>query len=110
MLPGFKPLKLYKGDTFAFRLTLEVSETSYDISGHVFTAQIKEKGKSAVVAEFEYDIEDAEEGTVLLTLPAIESSKLTGGKKYEYDIQMNDSGVVSTIIYGPIVVVSDVSS
>jgi hypothetical protein len=110
MLPGFKPLKLYKGDTFAFRLTLEVSETAYDISNHVFTSQIKEKGKSTVVAEFEYQIEDAELGIVLLTLTATESSKLSGGRKYEYDIQMNDSGVISTIIYGPVVVVSDVSS
>jgi hypothetical protein len=110
MLPGFKPLKLYKGDTFAFRLTLDVDENNYDISNHTFISQIKEKGKSAVTAEFSYLIEDALGGVVLLTLPSYESSKLIGGKKYEYDVEMNNSGVTSTILKGPVVVVADISS
>jgi hypothetical protein len=110
MLPGFKPLKLYKGDTFAFRMSLDSSNQNYNITGHTFIAQIKEKGKSTVVAEFDYSIENGVGGVVLLTLPATEADKLIGGKKYEYDVQMNNSGIVSTILKGPIVVVSDVSS
>jgi hypothetical protein len=110
MLPGFKPFKIYKGDTFAFRLSLNSGNSDYNISSHTFLAQIKEKGKSATVASFTYTIENASGGIVLLTLPALESAKLTGGKKYEYDVQMTNSGVVSTILYGPVVVVSDVSS
>lgn len=115
MLPGFKPLKLYKGDTFAFRLGLSSKndqdvQEPYPITNHTFIAQIKEKGKSAVVAQFEYTIEDDDLGKLLLTLPASESAKLVGGRKYEYDVQMNNSGVKSTVLYGPVIVVSDVSS
>jgi hypothetical protein len=110
MLPGFKPLKLYKGDTFSFRLTLNSAEDPYDISNHTFISQIKEKGKSAVVAEFEYEIEDEDAGIVLLTLTPSESSKLIGGRKYVYDIQMDNDGDSLTIVNGPVIVVSDVSS
>ena len=110
MLPGYKPFKIYKGDTFAFRLSLDSGESNYNITSHTFIAQIKEKGKSTALAEFSYTIENAAGGVVLLTLPASESAKLTGGRKYEYDVQMTNSGVVSTILYGPVVVVSDVSS
>lgn len=110
MLPGYKPFKIYKGDTFAFRLSLDSGDSNYNISSHTFLAQIKEKGKSTAVAEFDYTIENAAGGVVLLTLPASESANLIGGRKYEYDVQMTHSGVVSTILYGPVVVVSDVSS
>lgn len=110
MLPGFKPLKLYKGDTFAFRLTLNTGEFDYNIANHTFVSQIKEKGKTAVTASFTYEIEDEEGGVVLLTLPASEASKLIGGKKYEYDVEMNNLGVKSTILHGPVIVVADVSS
>lgn len=110
MLPGFKPLKLYKGDTFSFRLTLNAGNDPYDITDNTFICQIKEKNKSAIVAEFEYDIEDADSGIVLLTLTSTESSKLIGGRKYVYDIQMNNGSESLTIINGPILVVADVSS
>lgn len=110
MLPGFKPLKLYKGDTFAFRLTLNTGNSDYNITGHTFISQIKEKGKSTPIASFTYTIENAVQGIVLLTLTATEASKLIGGKKYEYDVEMNNSGVKSTILHGPVIVVADVSS
>ena len=110
MLPGFKPLKLYKGDTFAMRLSLDVDSANYNITSHTFTAQIKEKGKTTVVAEFDYEIENAAGGVVLLTLSATESANLVGGRKYEYDVEMNNSGTISTILKGPVVVVADVSS
>lgn len=110
MLPGFKPLKLYKGDTFAFRMSLDSGGENYNITNHTFIGQIKEKGKSTVISEFDYEIENGPQGIVLITLTASESAKLTGGKKYEYDIQMNNSGVISTILKGPVVVVADVSS
>jgi hypothetical protein len=110
MLPGFKPLKLYRGDTFSFRLTLNAGNTAYDITNHTFICQIKEKGKSTVVATLNSTIEDANDGILLLTLPASESSKLVGGRKYVYDIEMNNAGNKQTIVNGPIIVVSDVSS
>ena len=110
MLPGFKALKLYKGDTFAFRATLSASGDDFDITNYSFKSQIKEKGKSDVVSEFEYSIEDGPGGQLLLVLPALESAKLSSTKRYEYDVQMDNDGVISTILYGPVVVVHDVSS
>lgn len=110
MLPGYKPFKIYKGDTFAFRLSLDSGSSNYNITNHTFIAQIKEKGKSSPVASFTYTVQNATDGIVLLTLPASESANLIGGRKYEYDVQMTNAGIVSTILYGPVVVVADVSS
>jgi hypothetical protein len=110
MLPGFKPLKLYRGDTFSFRLTLNAADDPYDITGHTFICQIKEKGKSAIIAEFDSEIEDEDAGIVLLTLSASEASKLVGGRKYVYDVEMNNDGDKLTIVNGPVIVVADVSS
>ncbi len=110
MLPGFKALKLYKGDTFAFRLTLSATGDDYDISNYEFIAQIKEKGKSTKVAEFTYSIEDGPGGQLLLVLSATEAAKLNPTKKYEYDVQMDNDGIISTILNGPIIVVRDISS
>ena len=96
MLPGFKPLKLYKGDTFAFRLSLDVDDANYNISNHTFVCQIKEKGKSTVVAEFDYEIEDAVNGVVLLTLPSTESDNLNAAKRYEYDVDRKSTRLNSS--------------
>ena len=110
MLPGFKALKLYKGDTFSLRLSISANEEAYDLTGHTFISQIKEKGKSTLVAEFTCTIENAAEGSLLVTLPSSESSKLNHLKKYEYDVEMNNDGTKSTILNGPIIVVREVSS
>ena len=110
MLPGFKSFKIYKGDTFSFNLTLGAGGQDYDITGHTFTGQIKEKGKSTKVAEFSFTITDSEAGEVTAILTSTESAKLSGNKIYEYDIQMVNTGFVSTILKGPVVVVSDVTN
>ena len=110
MLPGFKSFRIYKGDTFVFNLSLDSGNVDYNITGHTFSGQIKEKGKTTKVAEFTFDITGASAGTLTVTLSATESAKLSGKKIYEYDIQMVNSGVVSTILKGPIVVVSDVTN
>jgi hypothetical protein len=110
MLPGFKSFKVYRGDTFAFRMTLEASDLAYDVTSHSFAGEIKERGKSTVVASFEFDIEDADSGIVLVTLPATQSTNLIAGRKYVYDIEMTNSGVISTILQGPILVTGDVTA
>ena len=110
MLPGFKSLKLYKGDTFAFNLALGAGGEDYPITDHIFTGQIKEKGKATKIAEFEFQITDDLAGELTVLLTSTESSKLNGSKIYEYDIQMDNNGFISTILKGPIVVVSDISN
>lgn len=110
MLPGFKSFRVYKGDTFSFNLSLDSGNANYNITGHTFSGQIKEKGKSTLVASFAFTIVSGAGGEVTATLTATESAKLSGNKIYEYDIQMINSGVVSTILKGPIVVVSDITN
>lgn len=117
MLPGFKPLKLYRGDTFAFRMNLYSGKDpqtqeliKYPITTQTFIAQIKEKGKSAVVATFECEAEDGPNGVLLIVLQSPEAYNLKSGKKYEYDVQMNHNGNISTILRGPIAVLGDTSS
>lgn len=112
MLPGFKSFRIYKGDTFVFQMTLESGGDPYvlDSDTFTFTGQIKEKNKSTTVASFNISIIDENDGIIRCTLSATESAKLTGGKTYDYDIQMNNNGVISTLIKGPILVSGDVTN
>lgn len=111
MLPGFKSFKIYRGDTFSFRMTLNTSEDAYPIGDHEFAGEIKERGKDAVVATLAFDIENEEDGVLRVTLTPTESKKLIAGRKYVYDIEMtNPSGDVSTLIEGPILVTGDTTA
>lgn len=111
MLPGFKSFKIYRGDTFSFRMTLNTTEDPYDITDHEFSGEIKERGKDEVKAIFEFDIEDEDAGVLRVTLTPVESKKLIAGRKYVYDIEMtNSSGDVSTLIEGPILVTGDTTA
>jgi hypothetical protein len=93
-------------------MTLESGGEPYVLNSEdfTFTGQIKEKNKTSVVASFSIEIIDAPNGIIRCTLSATESAKLSGGKSYDYDIQMNNDGVISTIIKGPILVTADVTS
>jgi hypothetical protein len=111
MLPGFKSFKIYRGDTFAFQMTLKTGESSYlNITNSTFIAQVKEKGKTTVAAEFTITKEDLLGGLIKVTLTATESAKLIGNKSYVYDVEMDNSGNKTTILTGPILVTADVSS
>ncbi len=112
MLPGFKSFRIYRGDTFVFQMTLETGGEAYELDSETFTftGQIKEKNKTTTVAEFTIQIVDENNGIIRCTLSATESAKLTGGKTYDYDIQMDNSGTVSTLLKGPILVTADVTS
>jgi hypothetical protein len=110
MLPGFKSFKVYRGDTFAFRMTLKEGLLGYNVTSHSFSGEIKERGKNTVVSSFGFTIENAASGIVLVTLTAAESVNLIAGKKYVYDIEMTNGSVISTILQGPILVTGDVTA
>ena len=108
MLPGFKAFRITRGDTFAFDMTLQQAGEAFVISeGTVFSGDLVERGKTAATASFAFQVLDYDAGQVRCTLTATESAKLTSNKTYNYDIQMNNNGVVSTIISGPIIVKPD---
>jgi len=109
MLPGNKSFKVYKGDTFAFLMTLSSNDNSFNLSGYTLKGQIKEKSKSETIASFTFNVVDENGGQVQAVLTSEESAKLIGNRLYEYDIQINNNGVISTILRGPIIVVADVT-
>jgi len=109
MLPGYKAFKVYKGDTFVFSMALKTGLNAISLTGYTFSGQVKEKGKSTTIASFSFVTTSEYNGTVQVTLSATESAKLIGGKLYEYDIQMSNSGVISTLFKGPLTVVADVT-
>lgn len=111
MLPAFKSFKIYRGDTFAFQMTLYTGPTSYlNITNTTFIAQIKEKGKSTVAATFTITKENLLGGLIKVTLTATESAKLVANKSYVFDVEMDNAGNKTTILTGPILVTADVSS
>lgn len=112
MLPAFRAFKFWRGDTFAFELSLKTGEsTYYNITGMTFIAQIKEKNKTAVAAEFTTTIVNAVNGRFRCTLSPTESAKLQSGKSYTYDVQVNASNTNKfTVLAGPILVQGDTSS
>jgi hypothetical protein len=91
-------------------MTLADGLVRYNVTSHNFAGEIKERGKSDVVASFTFTIENASQGVVLVTLPATQSVNLVAGKKYVYDIEMTNSNVISTILQGPILVTGDVTA
>jgi hypothetical protein len=110
MLPGFKSFKIYRGDTFAFQMTLKTGSTTFlNVTNSVFVAQIKEKNKTTVAATFEVTKENLLGGVIKATLSSTESAKLIANKAYVYDIEMTNGTNKTTILTGPILVTADVS-
>jgi hypothetical protein len=111
MLPGFKSFKIYRGDTFAFQMTLKTGSTTFlNITSSDFISQIKEKGKTTVSATFTVTKEDLLGGVIKVTLPSTESAKLVPNKSYVYDVEMTNGDNKTTILTGPILVTADVST
>jgi hypothetical protein len=111
MLPGFKSFKIYRGDTFAFQMTLKTgSSTFLNITNSSFIAQVKEKGKTAVAATLVVTKENLLGGVIKVTLSSTESSKLVANKSYVYDVEMTNGENKTTILTGPILVTADISS
>lgn len=111
MLPGFKSFKIYRGDTFAFQMTLKTGTSTYlNITDSSFIAQIKEKGKVAVAATFDVTKVNLLGGVIKVTLSSTESAKLAANKSYVFDVEMTNPSGKTTILTGPILVTADVSS
>jgi hypothetical protein len=111
MLPGFKSFKIYRGDTFAFQMTLKTGSTTFlNITSSTFIAQIKEKGKTTVAATLTVTKENLLGGVIKVTLPSTESANLVPNKSYVYDVEMTNGTNKTTILTGPILVTADVSS
>jgi len=110
MVPAIQNIKIMRGDTEIFVITLtNPDSTPINLTGSVFASQIRyEYDSTTVAASFNCVITDAVNGVVTLTLPAASSVALNSGAAY-WDLQRNESGVINTILSGKCTILADVT-
>jgi hypothetical protein len=110
MVPAKQDIKIMRGDTEVFNITVTDSAgAAVNLTGDVFTSQIRyNRDDSSVAASFTCVVTDPIAGQVSLTLPAATSATLVSGTAY-WDLQRNDSGVITTIVAGKCTILADVT-
>lgn len=110
MVPAKQDIKIMRGDTEVFNITVTDSAGApVNLTGDVFTSQIRyNRDDSSAAASFTCVVTDPAAGTVTLTLSAVTSATLVSGTAY-WDLQRNDSGVVTTIVAGKCTILADVT-
>jgi hypothetical protein len=79
-----------------------------DVSGYVFTSQVRRRWSDETVdGEFDVDMGEAAQGTVIFTLPSAVTETLTPGK-YRYDVRQSN-GRLLTILKGEFVVEGEIT-
>lgn len=110
MVPAKQDIKIMRGDTEVLNITITDSAgAAVDLTGDVFTSQIRyNRNDSSIAASFSCVVTNAVAGQVTLTLSAVNSAALTDGVAY-WDLQRNDSGVITTVIAGKCTILADVT-
>ena len=113
-LPGSAPLTLYRGDTRVWTVAFTTDDgDNLDLSGRTWVAQVRgDQDRGTLLATITVDTTDAATGGLTLTLPSSESLGLTttDGRAVAYwDLQSDDSGVVTTWLAGKVKILGDVS-
>jgi hypothetical protein len=110
MVPAKQDIKIMRGDTEVFNITVTDSTGApIDLTGDIFTSQIRyNRDDSSIAATFNCTIVDPLLGAVRLTLPAGTSAGLVAGTAF-WDLQRNDTSVITTIIAGKCTILADVT-
>jgi len=100
-----RDINIYKGDTYTHSVTLQDSNTSaIDVSARTYVAQVKNSAASTeVIASFDIDASDAENGVVVLTLSSTQTRGLKTGNYY-YDLEETADSVITTLMFGDAIV------
>jgi hypothetical protein len=100
-----RDINIYKGDTYTHSVTLQDSNTSaIDVSTRTYVAQVKNSAASTeVIASFDIDTSDAENGVVVLTLSSTQTRGLKTGNYY-YDLEETADSVITTLMFGDAIV------
>ena len=111
-LPATTSFDLYRGDTLRFRMYLKSSGSAYAIDASAsFSGGIKENKTSAsTVYPMTATVESASAGQVLITLSASTSALLSASKNCIYDVQMNEAGIIKTLLSGNVFVTDQVTT
>lgn len=113
MSAGKRDIEIVKGDDYSHVVNLQTRVgsvyTPIDITGRVYTAQIRKVKTQAVAdATFTCVVTDALNGEITITMASEITTDLKIGCYY-WDLQQDASGVVNTILSGEAKVVSDVT-
>jgi uncharacterized cupin superfamily protein len=110
MVPATQNIKITRGDTEVFVISLQNSNGSaMDLTGSTWASQIRYDYDSAsAAASFACVVTDAINGQVTLTLSAGDSALLTSGAAH-WDIQQTINYVVTTILSGKCTILPDVT-
>ena len=108
--PAQWPLTIRVGDTETVTLYLQdVNGAAINVTGRTYAAQIRSTADAtSVLATFTCAISNAAGGIVTATLPAATTAALTPGVAV-FDLQETNSGVVTTLLAGPVTIVQDVT-
>lgn len=115
MPPGTANLAIYQGDDFGVRVTFTVDGAPYDLTGHTFTAQLRDgtadqDAGDPPLAEFSCVVEDAAAGELRVTLGHEATAELPASQTYRWDLQsVGAGGIVTTFLAGTVAVTAEIT-
>ena len=103
-------ITIYKGDTYFHQINIkDSSNQSIDIAGRTYISQIrKAKSSEIIIASFDIEVLNAEDGEILVSLDAEVTSAINAGVYY-YDLQETNGNIVTTLMGGKAVITGEVS-
>ena len=109
-VPATQNLTITRGDTETVNVTITTDGTTpVDITGRTYASQIRSNADSTTIAAtLTCTLVTPASGTLKAVLSAADSAVLTPGY-YQWDLQENASGVISTILSGTVTVLADVT-
>lgn len=109
--PATRDIDVTRGDTETIVVTCTSDDagTPINITGRTYRAQIRSSATSDIIkATFTCTVTNGAAGQVTCVLPVSESTLLAPGL-YEWDLEENASGTVTTLLYGKVTVTADVT-
>ena len=111
-MAAYVELYMDQGSTFnnTLNITDDLTNASVNISGYIVRSQMRRSYYSAnATAQINCNIVDAENGTVIMNLPAANTSNITAGR-YLFDVETVDpDGITSRILEGIITVTPEIT-
>jgi hypothetical protein len=111
-MAAYVELYMDQGSTFnnTLNITDDLTNASVNISGYIIRSQMRRSYYSAnATAQINCNIVDAENGTVIMNLPAANTSNIKAGR-YLFDVETVDpDGITSRILEGIITVTPEIT-
>jgi hypothetical protein len=108
--PAELPITIRTGDTEQLTVTVkDDAGVAVNITGRTYSSQIRATAAStAVLATFTCSVTNGTAGIFQCTMGTAITGALSAGQAV-YDVQENASGVVTTLLAGPVFIVQDVT-